>query len=72
MTYQNGNLPQGDFCLTIVDTLGCTLGQGCFTVSAPEILEVDTEISLAFLDRSLEEIKRKFLRDRESVLTDLT
>lgn len=42
--FQNGQLPQGEYCLSIVDTMGCVYGQGCFTISAPEILTINTTI----------------------------
>jgi len=42
--FQNGRLPQGDYCISIVDTMGCAYGQACFTIDAPEFLIVNTEI----------------------------
>jgi len=42
--FQNGRLPEGDYCLSIVDTLGCVYGQGCFTIDAPDFMEVHTDI----------------------------
>ena len=43
-TFQNGRLPKGDYCLSIVDTLDCVLGQACFEIDAPDALQVDLEI----------------------------
>ncbi len=42
--FQNGRLPQGDYCVSIVDTMNCSYGQACFTIAAPEFLVVNTEI----------------------------
>ena len=43
-TFQNGRLPQGDYCLSIVDTMGCVYGQGCFTIDAPDFITINTTI----------------------------
>ncbi|MEM1119068.1 MAG: gliding motility-associated C-terminal domain-containing protein [Bacteroidota bacterium] len=43
-TFQNNRLPQGAYCLSIVDTMGCAYGQACFTIGAPDFLVVETEI----------------------------
>jgi len=43
-TFQNGQLPQGDYCLSIVDTSGCVYGQGCFTIDAPDFIAISTTI----------------------------
>ncbi|GEM_PF-1961820 len=42
--FQNGQLPQGDYCLSIVDTMGCVYGQGCFTITAPDFIEISATI----------------------------
>lgn len=42
--FQNGRLPQGDYCLSIRDTMGCAYGQACFTINAPDFLMVETDI----------------------------
>ena len=43
-TFKNGQLPQGDYCLSIVDTMGCVYGQGCFTIDAPDFITISTTI----------------------------
>ncbi len=42
--FQNGQLPQGDYCLSIIDTMGCVYGQACFTITAPELITINTTI----------------------------
>ncbi len=42
--FKNGQLPQGDYCLSIVDTMGCVYGQGCFTIDAPDFISISTTI----------------------------
>ncbi len=42
--FLNGRLPQGDYCIAILDTLGCAYGQACFSIGAPEVLMVTTDI----------------------------
>jgi gliding motility-associated-like protein len=42
--FTNGQLPQGDYCLSIVDTLNCVFGQGCFTIGSPDFLEASLDI----------------------------
>ena len=35
-TFENGNLPAGDYCVLIQDGAGCTAGSVCFEIEAPE------------------------------------
>jgi len=42
--FLNGRLPQGDYCISVIDTLGCAYGQACFTIGAPEVLILTTDI----------------------------
>jgi len=35
-TFENGNLPAGDYCIMIQDGAGCTTGSVCFEIEAPE------------------------------------
>lgn len=34
--YENGNLPEGNYCVMIQDGAGCTAGSLCFEIEAPE------------------------------------
>ena len=43
-TFKNGRLPEGDYCLSIIDTMGCIYGQGCFTINGPDFITISTEI----------------------------
>ena len=43
-SYQNGNLPPGEYCLSVIDATGCTLGGDCFEVVQPEQIDVDINI----------------------------
>ncbi|MEM6319106.1 MAG: gliding motility-associated C-terminal domain-containing protein [Bacteroidota bacterium] len=42
--FQNGQLPEGNYCISVVDTMGCVFGQACFSIDAPEFLEVEFDI----------------------------
>ncbi len=42
--FLNGRLPQGDYCVSVIDTLGCAYGQACFTIGAPEVLMLTADI----------------------------
>ena len=42
--FLNGRLPQGDYCISIIDTVGCIYGQACFTIGAPEVIILTTDI----------------------------
>ena len=41
--FQDDRLPQGDYCITVIDTLGCAFGQACFTINAPDFIETSIE-----------------------------
>ncbi|MEM8906289.1 MAG: gliding motility-associated C-terminal domain-containing protein, partial [Bacteroidota bacterium] len=44
MTYTNGNLPAGDFCVEVRDANGCLAGGDCFVVGSPSQIDVDVAI----------------------------
>lgn len=39
-TYENGNLPEGNYCVMIQDGAGCTAGSVCFEIAEPEDLVI--------------------------------
>ncbi|MEM6964437.1 MAG: gliding motility-associated C-terminal domain-containing protein [Bacteroidota bacterium] len=39
--FENGSIPEGDFCLIILDAAGCLAGEACFTVEMNEVLELN-------------------------------
>jgi len=41
ISYSNGALPAGDYCLFVIDDNGCISGDACFTVESPEALNIN-------------------------------
>ena len=43
--YNNGEVPEGSYCIEVYDGNGCLSGQGCFDVVSPAQLTLDVEIT---------------------------
>ncbi len=44
VVYNNGDLAPGNYCLSVLDGTGCTIGGDCFEVVAPDQIDVDVNI----------------------------
>ena len=49
-TFQNGQLPPGDYCLMIQDANGCVAQGACFTIDEPEELELSVGLTASCND----------------------
>ncbi len=44
-TFQNGNLPVGDYCIEILDSNGCVAGGDCFRIELPDLAQVVANVT---------------------------
>ena len=50
--YNNGALPPGDYCLTILSASGCVGAIECFSVAEPELLEANFQVFNGFCENN--------------------